>query len=150
WRLYALSNVGSLLALVAYPFIVEPWLSRRMQAFAWSVGFAIYALSCAWCAIDLWKCRNEDASRSESAGAPDTSHDDEKPPTSLVYRWWLWVLLPMCASILLMAVTSRITQDIAPVPFLWVLPLGVYLLTFIIAFDRPRWYVRPIWGGLVL
>lgn len=152
WRLYALSNVGSLLALVAYPFVVEPWLTRRAQAIAWSVGFGAYAVACAWCAIGVWKRGNAETSKRRNAEIQETTGEEAGAAIDggLVLRSWLWVLLPMCASILLMAVTSRITQDIAPAPFLWVLPLGVYLLTFIIAFDRPRWYVRPLWGGLVM
>ncbi len=136
YRLYALSNVGSLLALVSYPFLVEPSLTRKQQAWAWSGGMLIFAALCGICA---WRLKDVPA---ESAPAPSTAGGDEnsRPPTFM--RKMLWLLLPASASVLLLATTNKICQDVAVVPFLWVLPLALYLMSFIISFDSPRWYLR--------
>ena len=133
YRLYALSNVGSLLALVSYPFVFETILSRQDQARFWSWGLVAYAAACAWCGWRVWRLAPTgqsaaDAGESETAPAPGGGDRV------------LWVALPACASVLLLAVTNKMCQDVAVIPFLWVLPLAIYLLTFIIAFDSPRWY----------
>jgi hypothetical protein len=140
YRLYALSNVGSLLALVTYPFIVEPHLSRRTQAMVWSGGWIFFAVLCAYCTVR--------AARLDAAQVPVARDADGAPgsePTWL--RRALWLLLPACASVLLLAATNKLCQDVAVVPFLWVLPLGLYLLSFIICFDSHTWYVRPLYAG---
>jgi hypothetical protein len=148
YRLYGLSNLGSLLALFAYPLVIEPLLARRAQAVVWSSGMAVFAVLCAACA---WIAGRLIPNAPATVPAPDA----DVPPvgTRLATPWevrvgpLLWVALPACASALLLASTNMITQDIAPVPLLWVLPLALYLLTFVIAFDRPRWYVRKIWAA---
>ena len=138
YRLYALSNAGSLLALLSYPFVTEPLLSRQTQAYVWSFAFVTYALLGGYCALRL--VRHDASGEAE----PET-------PTAFALAWrpavsarFLWVLLPACGSLLLLAITNELTIDIAPVPFLWVLPLSIYLLTFIISFDHERWYSRPV------
>jgi hypothetical protein len=140
YRLYALSNVGSLLALLAYPFVLEPQLSRQAQANGWSVGLALYAGLAGWCGYKVW----------QSAGA-DTkavvAEEAEEAPSAA--RRLLWFALPACGVMLLLAITNKLCQDIAVVPFLWVLPLGLYLLSFIISFDSPRWYHRAVWLPLL-
>lgn len=141
YRLYALSNVGSLLALVTYPFIVEPALSRVHQAQIWSVGLGIFALACGWCAFRLWK------TSPQTAAAAETETEADEVITS--GRKCLWVLLPACASAYLLATTNKLCQDVAVIPFLWVAPLCMYLLSFIIAFDSPRWYLRRLFGALM-
>ncbi|MBI3881486.1 MAG: fused MFS/spermidine synthase [Verrucomicrobia bacterium] len=140
YRLYALSNVGSLLALVAYPFIVEPNLSRRAQAWAWSGGLLLFIGFAVWCGVLVWKAagQTKPASTPEMAAADSAAEDKGGPK-------WLWFMLPACASVLLLAVTNKICQDIAVIPFLWVVPLSLYLVTFIVSFDGPRWYWRPFW-----
>jgi hypothetical protein len=136
YRLYALSNVGSLLALVSYPFYFETHFTRKAQAAFWGCGLIAYAIFCVWCAAKLWRIR-----RSEGSLAGDvTSADASAVPTFA--QKLLWLLLPACASVLLLATTNKLCQDVAVIPFLWVLPLGLYLLSFIICFDNPRWYVR--------
>jgi len=137
YRLYALSNAGSLLALVSYPFIVEPALSRGAQATVWSAGMAIFALFCAACAALVWRRPAASPSGRSEGGASAPLADR-----------LLWLALPACASVELLAVTNKICQDVAAVPFLWVLPLGLYLLSFIICFDHARWYVRRLFLGL--
>ncbi len=143
YRLYALSNVGSLLALIGYPLVVETNLSRHAQAVMWSIGLGVFAICCAWCALKVWSCDTQ-----ENAGPAAEVIASLDTPTPTNHRW-LWFALPACASVLLLAVTNKICQDIAVIPFLWVLPLSLYLLTFIISFDSPRWYWRPVWLPLL-
>lgn len=140
YRLYALSNVGSLLALLIYPFYLEPQLSRQAQADGWSWGLAIYAALTAWCGLKVWKSAAEDGASTQAA-------EVEAPASAL--RKLLWFALPACGVMLLLAITNKLCQDIAVVPFLWVLPLSLYLLSFIISFDSPRWYHRAFWLPLL-
>jgi hypothetical protein len=134
YRLYALSNVGSLLALVSYPFYFETQFTRKAQAQFWSWGLVFYALCCGVCAYRLWRQAPVDEPR-----AVETAEEIAAPSLG---RRSLWLALPACASILLLAVTNKMCQDVAVIPFLWVLPLALYLLSFIICFDSPRWYSR--------
>jgi hypothetical protein len=131
YRLFALSNVGSLLALIAYPTLVEPHLTLKLQRLLWTAGFMVYAILCAILS------RHIPATQSTPEPAP--TH----PPTSAPTKW-LWFLLPMAAAMQLSAVTSHITSNIAAIPLLWILPLAVYLITFILAFEFPRLYRRSI------
>ena len=145
WRLYALSNAGSLLALLGYPFIVEPALTRPMQAWLWSGGFVAFVLLCAWCAF---------GQRASSAAPGAEAIDERRNRTAarqpaLIDRL-LWVMLPLCASIMLLAATMQLSEEVAPMPFVWVLPLATYLLTFIIAFEWPRLYDRRVFVPLAL
>jgi hypothetical protein len=139
YRLYALSNAGSLLALLAYPLVVEPLLPRRMQAIAWSIALCVFAVLCGACAMLAGRHRVV-AERETVVEASDDAG---------FARTFLWLALPACASALLLATTNSITQDFAPIPLLWIVPLTLYLLTFIIAFDRPHWYYRPVFGCLL-
>ncbi len=141
YRLYALSNIGSLLALLVYPFVLEPQLARQAQANWWSVGLALYAGLAGWCGYKVWK--------SAGADAPATAADDGGEAPTLM-RKLLWFALPACGVMLLLAITNKLCQDIAVVPFLWVLPLSLYLLSFIISFDSPRWYHRGFWLPLLV
>jgi hypothetical protein len=140
YRLYALSNIGSLLALLAYPFLLEPQLARQTQAEWWSIGLALYAGLASWCGYKVW--------HSDGADSAKSAADDEEPAPTLI-RQLLWFALPACGVMLLLAITNKLCQDIAVVPFLWVLPLGLYLLSFIISFDSPRWYHRAFWLPLL-
>ena len=140
YRLYALSNVGSLLALLIYPFYLEPQLSRQAQADGWSWGLAIYAGLTAWCGLKVWKSSATDSATIKEATV-------EAPASA--WRKLLWFALPACGVMLLLAITNKLCQDIAVVPFLWVLPLSLYLLSFIISFDSPRWYHRGFWLPLL-
>ena len=144
YRLYALSNIGSLLALLAYPVFVETQLSRPAQALGWSAGMILFGIACIWCTARLWNAPQEESS---STTASTTTADDE---VKIPGRALLWLLLPACATVLLMASTNKICQDVAVVPFLCVLPLALYLLTFIIAFDGPQWYSRAWYGRALI
>ncbi len=148
YRLYALSNVGSLLALVTFPVVMEPLLSARTLAITWAAGFAGFVLLCAWSGLGALRAAVPAELAAESGPAAAVSPpQDARAPAPV---WLLWLLLPACASIMLLAVTNTICQDIAVVPFLWVLPLGLYLLSFINCFDSERWYFRPVFWPLMI
>jgi len=136
FRLYALSNAGSLLALLSYPVLVEPMLDLNAQTKAWSIGYVVFALLCAACAMPL--LRGSAATAHESVAVPEPN--DVIAATDKL----LWVLLAACGSIVLLATTNQMCQDVAVVPFLWILPLSLYLITFIICFENDRWYHRAI------
>ena len=140
YRLFALSNLGSLLALAAYPTLIEPNFTLRTQRIAWCCGFALFALLAATLTL-----RTREISRPALSPEPADSNllSAETGPSPLVHKL-LWLLLPMGASMQLSAVTSYITANIAPIPLLWILPLGVYLLTIILAFEFPRLLPRGI------
>jgi spermidine synthase len=141
YRLYALSNVGSLLGLISYPFVIEPFLTLKSQTGLWSAGFIAYLLVCLAC---LWSLREVEGTSSATQQGPEV--DSETRVSDIL----LWIALAATASVLLLATTNQITQDIASVPFLWILPLSLYLISFIICFDKPGWYQRRIWIPLLL
>jgi predicted membrane-bound spermidine synthase len=158
YRLYALSNLGSLAALLSYPFFFEPAFDLPRQSWLWSAGFVGYVLLCAGCTTWLWRL-SPPAPLARPA-VPETRLDkptaapqggdcpqDDCPRVGLLRRA-LWLLLPACGSLMLLATTNHVCQDVAVVPFLWVVPLALYLLSFIICFDHPRWYVRGLWTVL--
>lgn len=139
YRLYALSNIGSLLGLLSYPFVIEPLLSLNQQSLLWSAGFGFYFL---WTLACLYSLRRVDS----DAIAADQSESVAPIRTA---RALVWVSMASIATMLLLATTNKITLDVASVPFLWILPLTLYLLSFIICFDRPAWYVRKLWVPLL-
>jgi hypothetical protein len=140
YRLFALSNLASMLALLSYPPLVEPNFSTRAQASAWSAGYVCFALLCAALAWSggRWRFDTEIAAPNED---PATA-----PSWSLRM---LWMGLAACASTLLLAVTNFLTQDVAAIPFLWIVPLGVYLLSFILCFESQRLYWRIVYLPLL-
>ena len=150
YRLYALSNVGSLLALLSYPFFFETHFTRKDQAGLWAWGLVAYVLCCGFCAVRQWRSETRNPrtegnpkseGRSPTAELTASEHATRNTQHSPLNRL-LWLLLPACASVLLLATTNKLCQDVAVIPFLWVVPLALYLLSFIICFDSPRWYVR--------
>lgn len=145
WRLYALSNLGSLAALLSYPFFFEPRWDVMQQTWMWSGAFVAFGILSLLGAYTDWK--KSRASHEVTAVEPGTT----LPPASP--RWWqrlLWLVLPAVASVLLLASTNHLCQDVAVIPFLWVVPLSLYLLTFIICFEHERWYVRWLWALLAM
>jgi hypothetical protein len=139
WRLYALSNIGSLAALLTYPFLFEPALDATQQTWAWSAAFLLLALL-----LLMHAARDRKLSFALPAIPTDEEQAAEKP-----IRWYhrpLWLLLPALASVMLLASTSHVCQDVAVIPFLWVIPLSLYLISFIITFDHERWYVPWLWA----
>jgi hypothetical protein len=145
YRLYALSNVGSLLGLLSYPFLVEPALDNYAQSSLWSWGFAIFVVLCGFAAIHVWR-----TDRAAAVSADDVLPAKLAPAVAEAAPAWhlplLWIVLPAFASMTFLATTNHVCQDVAVIPFLWVIPLSLYLLSFIIAFDHERWYVRPIFA----
>ncbi len=138
YRLYALSNVGSLLGLVTYPVLVEPYLTLAWQGKIWSLMYLAYAGLAGYGAVrSLLKKKSSEPelARSEADLGPKLTARD----------YSLWIILAATASILLLATTSQITQEVAVIPFLWVLPLTIYLLSFILAFSGERWYSRQVY-----
>lgn len=120
YPLYAASNAGSLLALAAYPFLIEPALGLTDQRQWWSIGYGVYALLIVICGLSIFRLPIRITPH------PPTAHKSDP--------WVRWLLLSFAPSSLLMSVTTAVTTDISPVPLLWVVPLALYLLTFIIAF----------------
>ena len=143
YRLYALSNAGSLLALVSYPFAVEPYLGLLAQATAWRAAFVVCGVLCAVAAASA-AARARQAARS----APETGGAGSALPPRA--RLALWVGWSACSVMLFMAVTNQLTLNTASVPFLWILPLSIYLVTFIVAFSGPRAYARGAMALLFL
>jgi len=137
YRLFALSNFGSMLALLSFPFVVEPNIASRQQAYYWSAGFVAFAALCLYTA---WVSREEPA-REEAAVEPMSALPAARP-TGL--QLLLWVSLAACASTLLVSITNHMSQNVAPIPLLWVVPLAIYLLTFILAFESDKIYQRWI------
>lgn len=174
YRLFALSNFASLLALISYPVFFEPNVALRMQGWLWSGLYVIFAGVCGWTA---WQSRNADvmslqpavaksepllgladpepaadpvdaaAATESSAAMPLTAEapavtakiaDEEREPSTA--DRFAWFALPACASVLLLAVTTHLTQNVAAIPFLWVVPLALYLLSFMLTFDSSAWY----------
>ncbi len=153
--LYAASNLGSLIALLAYPIVVEPTVSLAGQRYGWSTAYVVFVLVMATLALTA----------SRGAAAVD------KPVATGTVGWkdrMLWLALAAIPSSLMLGVTAHLATDVASAPFLWVAPLALYLLTFIIAFQtRPAiplaWalllqgaalpfcaYLLPLGGGIAL
>jgi hypothetical protein len=141
YRLFALSNFASMLALLSYPLLVEPNLSNRVQAYGWSLAYTLFVVVCGGAA---WRSAVRAAAAFED-GAPDTA--GEAAPTWSLRG--LWLTLAASASVLLLAVTTHLTQDVAAIPFLWILPLSLYLLSFIICFEAPQVYRRAVFLPLL-
>ncbi|MEX2044547.1 MAG: fused MFS/spermidine synthase, partial [Opitutus sp.] len=152
YRLYALSNVGSLLALLSYPVFFEVKFPRHTQAALWSGGLVFFALACGYCAWRVWRRAATPEPQPVAAGgsvpeAPvETAADARVHPVDRLF----WFALPAIASILLLATTNKLSQEVAVIPFLWVLPLSLYLVTFIISFDHARWYHRGAFTALLV
>ena len=140
YRLFALSNFGSLLALLIYPWLVEPKFSLRQQSLAWLAGFGVFVTACAGIAwFKLRDGRNRDVEVAGDAPAAPALADEPKP--SSVHRV-LWLLLAACGSVMLCAMTNHLSQNIAAIPLLWIVPLTMYLLSFVVAFSRGSWMPR--------
>jgi len=137
YRLFALSNLASMLALFTYPLLVEPFLPLKGQSWLWSAGFAAFAV------LVFTLARRGGA---EAPAAPVALVTTEAPGAALKLLWVAFAAVP---SVLLMAVTTHLSTNVAPIPFLWVLPLGLYLLSFILCFDSNRWYWRSLFLALL-
>jgi len=135
YRFYALSNAGSLLGLLAYPVLIEPRLSISRQGWGWSFAYAAFAVACGIIAVSQRETNSK--SPQETSAAPPSWNTRA-----------LWMALPACSSTLLLAISNHITQNIAAVPFLWIIPLSLYMLSFILCFGT-RWYHRTLFLRLL-
>ena len=140
-RLYSLSNAGSLLGLLAYPVFIEPTLSLKWQGWAWAGGFLFFGTVAGWVA-------------GRSGRSPvlprlvtDSAKSAGRPSLSLIS---LWIALSATASLFLLSVTNQISQEVAVIPFLWILPLTLYLLSFILTFSGERGYSRKVYSVLFI
>ncbi|HEX5806137.1 MAG TPA: fused MFS/spermidine synthase [Macromonas sp.] len=149
YRLFSLSNLASLAALLSYPFLIEAHATLRQQAYGWSALFAAFVLLCI--AAGIYFARHV---HGLPAATQHPIHllQDERTPSWPDYL--LWLAPAALASWLLVAITNHITQNVAAIPFLWIVPLTLYLLTFVLCFDGDRWYRRglfvPLGGALLL
>jgi len=143
YRLFALSNLAALAALVVYPFVLEPVFVLRVQAIAWSVGFGLFAVLAIVSVLAVARARP----------APVVAEMPAASPAAAPLSWAdqiLWLVLAALGTVALLAVSAFITQDIASVPMLWIVPLALYLLSFVLCFDRDFWYRRRIFWPAVL
>jgi hypothetical protein len=143
YRLFALSNAASLLALLSYPFLIEPNLPSHSQGLIWSGAFVCFAVLCG---LTAWRTSAQSPVALPATSAGEAAVINAPSWTSRL----LWLGLSGSASILLLAVTTHLTQDVAAIPFLWIIPLVVYLLSFIICFESPRLYHRAVFVPLLI
>jgi spermidine synthase len=123
YRLFAVSNLASLLALIGYPLLVEPFLGNREQVVWWSALFAVFAVLCA---VLSWSISGKKEKETKTIETNDPPHRND---------YLLWLALSATGSVMLLAVTNHVTQNVAAIPLLWLAPLTLYLLTFILAFE---------------
>jgi hypothetical protein len=135
YQLFALSNFGSMLALLSYPLVVEPLLPLGAQVWTWSIGYASFVVLCS---ATAWRYRSGE--RTVLSAAADT--DGEAPSWREYGMWFALAALP---SAMLLAVTNFLLANVAAIPLFWIIPLALYLLSFIVAFGSLRWYWRPLW-----
>ena len=156
YRMFALSNVGSLLALMAYPVAIEPYLTLGAQRVGWGCGFAVYAGMCGWLAVggglaakggsnspvekQVLRCAKDD----KPWGSHNAKGEPSEEGSGGWGRRWLWFGLSAAAAMQLCAVTSHLTVNVAAIPLLWVVPLALYLVSFVLAFEFPGVYRRGV------
>jgi len=143
YTLYALSNFGSLLALLSYPFFFEPYFKLGEQTLGWSVGFVIYLGLCAAIALDFRRLAKAEAIVARPVAIDDESLISDRLSPAVL--WLFWLALPAATTTLLLAATNQLCQDVASVPFLWIVPLSLYVLSYIFCFAHNDWYKRRIY-----
>ncbi len=157
YRLFALSNLASMLALIGYPFVFEPWISTRQQAIGWSIGFGVFAILVA--ALAWYAMHGATAATARTVDVSADMEPIEAAPTAPTAKEKLiWISLSGLGSMLLLAVSNHLTQNISSIPLLWVVPLVLYLITFILCFDAKEgkggWYQRtlfiPMLGAAII
>lgn len=140
YRLYAVSNLGSLLGLLTFPVFLEPMFRMKTLGRLWSALFVLFAAGCGSCA---WISRHGQEEKPEEDAATANGGETVRP-----VLYVLWFLLAATASALLLATTNQLCQEIISLPLLWVVPLSLYLLSFILCFEHPRWYRREVFHPL--
>ena len=133
YSLYALSNFGSLLGLITYPILIEPFLNLKTQTLFWSAGYFLFAIFCGYTAYSV---RNIKQVIKESVQIKSIKNEN--------YNWIFWLLLSFMGTFMLLSISNKLTQDLVVVPFLWIIPLSLYLVSFIVAFGNPKWYNRKL------
>jgi hypothetical protein len=146
YRLYALSNAGSLLGLISYPVLFEPVFGLHAQAWIWCSGYTIFLACSLLCARLAARSSGAQATPPQPLSAVSGPEAQAVPSRLIQLLWFLLAALP---SLMLLATTNLICQEVAVIPFLWVLPLSLYLLTLIVCFDNPKWYRREIFHALL-
>jgi hypothetical protein len=141
--LYALSNIGSLLGLILYPILIEPLFTIQWQGWIWAGGYLLFVIVVGYNALH------------QNKNTPVTNTTEDEPAAETAQKTKkgtriMWLVLSACATLMFLAVTNEIAQQVAVIPFLWVLPLAVYLLSFVLAFSSRRWYDRKIFTLLFL
>ncbi len=140
YRLFALSNLASLMALLSYPVLIEPFVPLVAQSWVWSSAYCVFVLLCGTTALL--------STRGPAVPTPAAQAESGAEKAPAIGDRLLWIALSAMGSCLLLAVTNHLTQNIASIPFLWVAPLSIYLITFILCFDHPRWYHRGVFIAL--
>lgn len=158
YRLYALSNFGSLCGLLTYPLVVEPFCSLSTQSTIWSGAFVAYAISAIYCAwrvrgfaapaVSVLPAKSQSKQRKKATEAEVRDVGGDVKPT--VRRILAWCALAGAGSLMLLATTNHLCQDVASVPLFWIVPLAVYLTTFILCFEYPAAYRRLPYAALTL
>ena len=139
YHLFALSNLASLLALLSFPFLIEPRLSSRQQSILWSSLYGAFVICCS---VSAWLSRSKSAKSIDANNSVEAASENTPPAFGVRL---LWLSLSACGSMMLLAATNHLSQNVAPVPLLWVLPLSLYLFSFALVFAKRQFYSR--WFG---
>jgi len=149
--LYAASNLGSMIALLGYPILVEPTFALDAQGLMWKYGYMILVALTACCAILMWRAsRSDQSSEAAQVSASDGGSEQGRTDETLgVWRQFRWIILAFVPSSLMLGVTTHVTTEIAPVPLLWVVPLAIYLFTFVLVFAKHQilphaWVIKAV------
>ena len=145
FRLFALSNAASLAALISYPLLYERYLTLDAQSWTWTAGFVLFAVLVF---ISGYRFSATCQQLPESSWHPKSFSESAEDSRIRLIPFVLWIVLPMLASVVLLATTSMMTQEVGAIPLLWIVPLSLYLLSFIICFDHQFWYIRLIFHPL--
>lgn len=138
YRLFALSNFGSLLALASFPFLFEPNLELPQMGKFWMYGFWVFAGLCIYAAIRVLGMHLKQQKEVTATSS------NEKADAPALWQKLAWLFLPAVASMVFIATSNEVSHNVTPTPFLWIAPLGLYLITFIVSFDHERWYMRGV------
>lgn len=143
YRLYAFSNLGSLIAVAGYPFIIEPNLGLSLQSKIWSYLYVVFVAACCTCAFKLWDYRKSERIPPSLKSGEDPDCPERRPAGT---EKMIWLSLAALSSANLIATTNQLCLDVAVIPLLWLLPMGIYLLSFILCFHSDKLYSRPCFG----
>ena len=141
YQLYALSNIGSFLGLLSYPFFIEPLLGLNSQTLLWSATYGLFVLASLWSSMTvlLYAKNGLESEKPNKKERPITRFDRV-----------MWLLLSATGVVVLLATTNQLCKDVAVIPLLWILPLTLYLFSFIVTFGQPKWYYRPFWVSVMV